>query len=260
MTPHTNQVVPVELTDAEIEGAFKNTNFGTTDYKAILSKGVESVAMQYHNGWTLTQILRKLGLAETGKTTHGQDKLTAKGLAYLKQRAATPQQQGEPVAWHVSYECGATKISTTRTDKVIWTREHFVTESFTEAERFTGPVNDEGDVVAPIKNKRITPLGLPSLTADASFNQGIEAAAKACEKHEWSMAEHNRPELAEQSRQDKMAILKLKRPTDMVTMTRDELRAKLLAVGNAVNDSIEPYSQINDSIVEAIVSRALEGK
>jgi len=178
MTPHTNQVVPVELTDAEIEGAFKNTNFGTTDYKAILSKGVESVAMQYHNGWTLTQILRKLGLAETGKTTHGQDKLTAKGLAYLKQRAATPQQQGEPVAWHVSYECGATKISTTRTDKVIWTREHFVTESFTEAERFTGPVNDEGDVVAPIKNKRITPLGLPSLTADASFNQGIEASAE----------------------------------------------------------------------------------
>lgn len=56
-----------EVTDAEIENAFKNTSFGihvnTTDEKRkYLAEAVLKTAMDYHSGFTITQIMKELGL------------------------------------------------------------------------------------------------------------------------------------------------------------------------------------------------------
>ncbi|HEY9210383.1 MAG TPA: hypothetical protein VIO56_03140 [Methylotenera sp.] len=73
--------------DHEIEDAFKNTNFGRTDYKNILLEGVKKTAIGYHNGWTLTQIIRKLGLG-VATSDNENNKLTEKGLLFIEQAAS----------------------------------------------------------------------------------------------------------------------------------------------------------------------------
>ena len=56
-----------EVTDAEIDKVFQNTSFGihvnTTDEKRkYLAEAVLKTAMDYHSGFTITQIMKELGL------------------------------------------------------------------------------------------------------------------------------------------------------------------------------------------------------
>jgi hypothetical protein len=73
-------------TDAEILEAFKNTNFGRTDYKNILVEGVKKTAIGQHNGWTLTQIIRNMGLGRVS-ADHEKNLLTEKGLKFIEKAA-----------------------------------------------------------------------------------------------------------------------------------------------------------------------------
>ncbi len=63
------------LTDAQIEEAFQNTNFGHTNYRQLLEQGVLKKVVGYHSGYTLTQILIKLHLIteKLNLTTEGRD-------------------------------------------------------------------------------------------------------------------------------------------------------------------------------------------
>ena len=286
MTPHTNQVVSVEPTDKpkvfvqacrEEDRKFLATEAGQQLIAAAVAKmqEPENLAML---------MLRTANGSDSVVTVPYEiavewQKKICEGLA-----AAAPQQQqgadcpmckgsGEiggnvgqgPYAEYETVncpECNGTGEAQQQAEPVA----HVGHRSTYGIEWNTEELPPEG-----------TPLFTQPLTADASFNQGIEAAAKACEKHEWSMAEHNRPELAEQSRQDKMAILKLKRPTDMVTMTRKEFKDLLEAAAAVITCWSSPkwkempytaeYIDRLSHLVadafeknEAIVSRALEGK
>lgn len=86
-------------TDADILDAFKNTNFGSTDYRKILTEGVKKTAIGQHNGWTLTQIIRNLGLGRIS-SAHEKNLLTDKGLRFIEQAAyAECLSEFEQVAW-----------------------------------------------------------------------------------------------------------------------------------------------------------------
>lgn len=50
------------LTDEALEEAFAGTNFGRTDYRAILAETVIQIAAGYECGFTATAIALKLGL------------------------------------------------------------------------------------------------------------------------------------------------------------------------------------------------------
>lgn len=79
---------PVEVvTDEEIQAAFNNTNFGRTDFKMILLEGVDKTALGYHNGWTLTQIIRNLGLGVASSSD--SNRITRKGLDFIVQCRAS---------------------------------------------------------------------------------------------------------------------------------------------------------------------------
>jgi hypothetical protein len=54
------------LTDAEIEAAFVNTNFGHTQYRDLLAASVFKKLVGYHCGHTITVIMQELHLI--GKT------------------------------------------------------------------------------------------------------------------------------------------------------------------------------------------------
>lgn len=73
------------ISDAEIVEAFKNTRFGSDDHRKILIEGVRKTAINYHNGFTLTQIIRKLGLGKQHGNDAGANDLTEKGLNFLIQ-------------------------------------------------------------------------------------------------------------------------------------------------------------------------------
>lgn len=89
MTQQNTERDAFELTDAQIEEAFKNTNFGSTDFRKLLIEGVEKTACGWHNGWTMTQIIRKLNL---GTPHNDGNVLNDNGLAFLYQ-AATARQE-----------------------------------------------------------------------------------------------------------------------------------------------------------------------
>lgn len=56
------------VTDEEIAEAFLNTNFGITDYRAILKSAMLKKLVGYHCGHTITNIMEKLGLiGKSGK-------------------------------------------------------------------------------------------------------------------------------------------------------------------------------------------------
>lgn len=74
------------ITDEMIADAFNNTNFGRTDYRNILLEGVKKTAIGYHNGWTLTQIIRKLGLGKAD-TDNENNMLTESGLRFIEHAA-----------------------------------------------------------------------------------------------------------------------------------------------------------------------------
>ena len=76
------------VTDAEILEAFENTNFGDNNHREILLEGVKKTAVGYHNGWTLTQIIRRLGLGVAADDI-ATNKLTQKGLDFILQAKST---------------------------------------------------------------------------------------------------------------------------------------------------------------------------
>ena len=68
-----------EVTDAEIASAFEGTDFGSADHRMLLARSVLKVALKYHCGWTITQIMKRMGL-----TTEG-GKVTDRGRAFCYQ-------------------------------------------------------------------------------------------------------------------------------------------------------------------------------
>ena len=50
------------VSDAEIEAAFKGTNFGHTNYRNLLEVSVLKKLVRYHCGHTITTIMTELGL------------------------------------------------------------------------------------------------------------------------------------------------------------------------------------------------------
>lgn len=68
------------VSDEEIIEAFHNTNFGMDGvvfWRKLLEQGCLKRLVPYHSGWTLTCILRNLGL------TTEKDTLTVKGKKFL---------------------------------------------------------------------------------------------------------------------------------------------------------------------------------
>ena len=53
-----------ELTDERIETAFHGTDFGTSDHRSLLERGVLKRLTHYYNWATLTRILQELGLVD----------------------------------------------------------------------------------------------------------------------------------------------------------------------------------------------------
>lgn len=68
------------VSDEEIEAAFQNTNFGDDSpafRRKLVEQGVLKKLVPYHSGYTLTCILRELGLTTVKGT------ITAKGRKFL---------------------------------------------------------------------------------------------------------------------------------------------------------------------------------
>ncbi len=64
------------ISDAEIDAVFENTNFGGVNRRKLLEQGVLKRLTGYHSGHTLTMIMRKLGL------TTEKDNVTKKGKEF----------------------------------------------------------------------------------------------------------------------------------------------------------------------------------
>jgi len=67
------------VTDEQIAIAFKNTNFGTTDYRRLLLTGVFKTMVGYSNGHTLTEIMKSLRLVGKNYT------VTKRGKEFIRQ-------------------------------------------------------------------------------------------------------------------------------------------------------------------------------
>lgn len=65
------------VTDKELDTVWANANFGTMKKRDVVKFGLLKCACDYHQGYTLTQIIIELGLA----TAKGR--LTKKGKRYL---------------------------------------------------------------------------------------------------------------------------------------------------------------------------------
>ena len=67
------------ISDAELANAFKGTNFGVTelvDLRELLHVAVLKKSVDYHCGWTITQIMRRLRLiGRTGVLERGKELL-----------------------------------------------------------------------------------------------------------------------------------------------------------------------------------------
>ena len=109
------------------------------------------------------------------------------------------------------------------------------------------------------------------LTADASFNQGVEAAMRVCRLRlgraaaahpDHIKSESLRQEFIEACEICERDISELKRPTDMVTMTRPQLEDFAFSVVHylRLSDSVVLMDKYGTIEVIKAVSRALEGK
>ena len=176
MTPHTNQVVPVERDQFEawyLKHLMESSDLSEDEARIYLKYGHFSY-----------------------RHTHTQTSFVAWQAAI----AATPQQQGEPVG-----------------------------EICEELRR------EDGAVLHYAKLFQHLPLGTKlfthPLTADASFNQALELAGNKAQhimpaEHLSSAEKHVFDDAVIQYRRE---IMKLKRPTDMVTMTRDKFETHIAA-------------------------------
>lgn len=55
------------VSEQELEIVFLGTNFGGADHRTLLHASVLKKAMGYHCGWTITQIMERMGLvSQTG--------------------------------------------------------------------------------------------------------------------------------------------------------------------------------------------------
>lgn len=66
------------LTDDYIKTCFAGTNFGRHDYRVLLAHSVLKKAIGYHCGWTITQIMKNIGLI-----TPKAENLTQLGKMFL---------------------------------------------------------------------------------------------------------------------------------------------------------------------------------
>lgn len=64
-----------DVTDEEIEQAFLGTDFGGTDHREVLSLSVLKKALGYHCGWTVTDIMLRMGLTKEDGTLTDRGKL-----------------------------------------------------------------------------------------------------------------------------------------------------------------------------------------
>jgi hypothetical protein len=69
---------PLPVSDDEIAAAFRNTNFGHTNYRELLNASVLKRLVGYHCGHTITIIMQELKLI--GKT----EKPTKRGIALVR--------------------------------------------------------------------------------------------------------------------------------------------------------------------------------
>jgi len=209
MPPHTNQVVPVEPTEE-----FDFRTMDAQQWANAFCKQFPGPDPDLMIAWFANAIMA--------------------GYDTAQQRAAAPQQQGEPVTseWQPKFygyneeKCGC------------------------QYALYKLQVTDCGGEWDPSNPPK---LYTQPLTADASFNQGVEAAAKVCD---------GKRESGEYFAQE---IRALKCPTDMVTITRDELEEIVFGcVLKGYNYRAEtPMSRRIEhweADLRAIVSRALEGK
>ena len=164
-------LVMTNIDQSIIDDAFKNTNFGRTDYRQILLEGVEKTALNYHNGWTLTQIIRKLGLGKPNKDDNSFNDITKEGLDFIKHEYAEltlKRNGGEPtlsksetveaVAWMLpnndGYDClfrdNATKISCKDADWSNWTplytQPQTVADALEQAAKICDDMGDEAQM------------------------------------------------------------------------------------------------------------------
>jgi hypothetical protein len=64
-----------DVTDEEIEKEFRGTNFGGANHREILSLSVLKKALGYHCGWTVTNIMLRMGLTKEDGTLTDRGKL-----------------------------------------------------------------------------------------------------------------------------------------------------------------------------------------
>jgi len=70
------------VSDADMQKAFTNTNFGSAAPRDIIKDTLLKYASVYHSGSTATAICVELGLITKGKSRYGYN-LTKKGKEYL---------------------------------------------------------------------------------------------------------------------------------------------------------------------------------
>jgi len=210
MTPHTNQVVPVEPNYEDFEELITSELFKSFDHSEW--KG------QIKAFWCVYQEAFEKGAI-----------------------AAAPQQQGEPV-----YQvCGI----------------HDGHQSpWSEVTKATYDAYIESDSI----KKRI--LYTHPLTADASFNQGVEVAiGRALYKiRQYLKEKHPAVDSWDMSCAVNEYAGEAKRPTNMVTMTRDKFETHIAAaIGIGLAEAQNRVAgNVGNALDEAkaYVSRALEGK
>lgn len=70
------------ITDAQIDEAWGNADFGTSARRDVINGGIMKVVGGYSNGFTLRQILNELGLVTLEKYT-GKAELTSLGRLFV---------------------------------------------------------------------------------------------------------------------------------------------------------------------------------
>ncbi len=84
------------VSDRQLEIAFSGSDFGRRDHRTLLEISVLKRAVDYHCGWTITQIMMDLRLI--GKT----GKVTKKGKEFLRDAYASRRRARNFFATHTT--------------------------------------------------------------------------------------------------------------------------------------------------------------